>query len=74
MRTRLPDAAASSALQYGHMKFLQAVVFVCLCAGPSFADNFLVLPFFNTGNRIISIGLEKVFPRRFGKLSRPKAC
>jgi tetratricopeptide (TPR) repeat protein len=31
------------------MKFLQAVVFVCLCAGPSFADNFLVLPFFNTG-------------------------
>jgi tetratricopeptide (TPR) repeat protein len=31
------------------MKFLQAVVFVCLCAGPSFADNFLVLPFFNIG-------------------------
>jgi tetratricopeptide (TPR) repeat protein len=31
------------------MKFLQAVVFVCLCAGPSLADNFLVLPFFNIG-------------------------
>jgi tetratricopeptide (TPR) repeat protein len=31
------------------MKFLQAVVFVCLCAGPSLADNFLVLPFFNNG-------------------------
>ena len=29
------------------MKFLQAVGFVCLCAGPLFADNFLVLPFFN---------------------------
>ena len=29
------------------MKFLQAVVFVCLCSVPSIADNFLVLPFFN---------------------------
>lgn len=29
------------------MKFLQAVVLVCLCSVPSIADNFLVLPFFN---------------------------
>src|SRR3954451_16455041 len=29
------------------MKFLQAVVLVCLCSVPSVADNFLVLPFFN---------------------------
>lgn len=29
------------------MKFLQAVVLVCLCAVPGLADNFLVLPFFN---------------------------
>lgn len=31
------------------MKCLQAVLFVCLFAGPLFADNFLVLPFFNSG-------------------------
>jgi tetratricopeptide (TPR) repeat protein len=31
------------------MKPLQALVFLCLCAVPSFAENFLVLPFFNTG-------------------------
>jgi tetratricopeptide (TPR) repeat protein len=31
------------------MKFLQAVMYVCLCAGPACARNFLVLPFFNNG-------------------------
>lgn len=35
-------------VQYLYMKFLQAVVLVCLCAVPSYADNFLVLPFFNS--------------------------
>jgi len=29
------------------MKFLRFLWYVCLCAAPSFADNFLVLPFFN---------------------------
>jgi tetratricopeptide (TPR) repeat protein len=29
------------------MKHLQAALYLCLCAGPSFADTFLVLPFFN---------------------------
>jgi tetratricopeptide (TPR) repeat protein len=29
------------------MKPLQAALYLCLCAGPSFADTFLVLPFFN---------------------------
>src|SRR5690606_36675112 len=33
-----------------HMKCLQALLFVCLFAGPSFAENYLVLPFFNAGN------------------------
>jgi tetratricopeptide (TPR) repeat protein len=31
------------------MKHLQAALYLCLCAGPSFADTFLVLPFFNNG-------------------------
>ena len=30
------------------MKCVQAALLVCLCAAPSFADNFLVLPFFNS--------------------------
>src|SRR4051794_16989320 len=30
------------------MKYLQALLLVCLCVSPSFAENFLVLPFFNS--------------------------
>ena len=30
------------------MKYLQALLLVCLCVSPSFGENFLVLPFFNS--------------------------
>src|SRR4051794_32910659 len=30
------------------MKYLQALLLVCLCISPSFAENFLVLPFFSS--------------------------
>lgn len=40
------------------MKSLQALLLLCLCAGSSLAQNFLVLPFFNSGqsNNIDWIG------------------